>query len=246
MRQRIAGQLRPRHTEQGTQAIEGNHQEDHAQADDHRTRDIALRVAGFLHQRADELGTDKAPDGHGRQRQGADLQGVPALVQGQLQVGLGTAHGAQAQGQQDHHHHHRQHRLQLGEDVDAQQVEQGEHPEYPIGHQHRRQRAGVDLADDQVQKQQLGGQGEHRHHHVAGEGREDRREMPDGHLGVAAQAAGPGHHQRQFGKRQGIGQGQQVGQQQRDEEAQPGHPRPLQHQHHHPLGHHQADSHRDQ
>lgn len=198
--QRVAGQFRLRDAQQRTEAVEGDGQEDDAQAEDHRTRDVALRTPRLLHQRADELGADEAPHGHRGERQGAYPERVPAARQGGSRGSVVAAHRTQAEHQQDDHHQQRQRALQAREDVDAEQVEQGEQAEHAVGHQHRRQRAGVDLADDQVEQQQFRREGEHRHHHVAGKGRQDRREMPDGHLGVAAQATGAGNHQGQLGK----------------------------------------------
>ncbi|MNY65702.1 hypothetical protein D3C86_2030180 [compost metagenome] len=64
--------------------------------------------------------------------------------------------------------------------------------------------------------------------------------MPDRHFRVTAEAARPGNHQGQLGKRPGIGQRKHIGDGQRNDETETGDARTLQHQHHDALGHHDA------
>ena len=109
-----------------------------------------------------------------------------------------------------------------------------------------REGPGVDLVDDLIEQQQFGRQREHGYHHVAGEGGENGRELAQRHLGVAAEAAGTGDHQRQLGKGHHIGERQHEGQGQRNEKAQSGDAGTLQHQHHHALRNHEANGHGEQ
>ncbi|MNF89246.1 hypothetical protein D3C84_717630 [compost metagenome] len=240
MRQGITGQLFTRDAQQSAEAIQGNHAENHGQANGHRAWNITLRVAGFFHQRADEFSPDKTPHRHRRQRDCAELQRVPTLIQWQLQTRLTVAQRRQAHCDENHHHYQRQHVLQPGEHINAEQVQDSEQPQHAVGHHHVRNDIGIDLADHQIQQQQFGGKRKHRHHHVARERRENRREMPDRHFGVTAEAARSRNHQGQLGKRPGVGDCQHVSDGQRNDETEPGNARALQHQHHHALRDHDA------
>ncbi|MNP01213.1 hypothetical protein D3C76_930180 [compost metagenome] len=245
--QRRGGQGLHRQVAAGADAEHHEQGEGDGQREHHRTRDVALRAAYFANQRADELGAHQQPHGQGDEAEEAAVENPrPAPVHVRHEARrrrLGQpAHGAHAHQQQGRHHGEGEDVLHPREHVGAEYVQHRQGDEDTQRHQGGGEDAGEQLVEDRVHQQQLGGQAEHGDYDVAGEHRDDRREVAKGLLRVGGQGAGLGEHQRQLGEALHIALRQDEGHGEGGEEAQAAEAHALQRRHHRALHDHHADA----